>query len=242
MVNPVVLQAGDEEDGGDQDREPHTPDWDYYMQYINQSGYVEEPLNETDDNETGPGGNGTGSPQDGSWPYPGWPPFPIGVVPDPVPCVSYNTSHPLVQKQFQREELTRYEIIALVEEPSGFAHTECLPAPGTYMIKTKQHKKTCLYPGVAYTVCFTERSKDHLRCGIFVAGARGRRESGSVDCMGGCNEGSTACNVRSHRGACFTHDLCSIVLDASGFTFHRECGDEAWAAVRGNGMCKGTRW
>lgn len=254
----TVLLAGEDEESsdsdGDQDDEPRTADWHYYTRYVNGSGYVPEPSNETDDNETDgqPGANGTndtGSPRDGGWPWPGYPfpgfPLPVVRLPDPVPCVSYNTSHPLVRKQLRGEELTHAEVVRLVEEPTGFAHTQCLPAPGTQMIRTKEHKKVCINQGWLYTVCFTARGKDRLRCGIFVGGAPARRAGGSLDCLGGCNEGRTSCNVRAHRGACFTHDVCSIVMDASGFTFHRDCGDEAHAAVRGAGKCvgpRGVRW
>jgi len=38
------------------------------------------------------------------------------------------------------------------------------------------------------------------------------------------------------------HDICSIVFNASGFIGDRNCGDEAWGAVRTNGQCRGERW
>jgi len=215
-------------------------DRNYYERYALASGWEEQPeegnaTNAT--NATEGGGQHDAPPQDMPVPFPPW------GLPLPVPCVSYNLSHPLVQKQFSGETLSYPETQQLIQAPSGFGHTSCTAAPGTQVIHTRTHMNMCIQRGLPYTVCFTGSPDSHVLCGIFVAGARGLRRRGGVDCLGGCNEGRSACNVRRHRGSCFTHDVCSLVLDATGFTSHRECGDEAAAAVRGAGRCGGTgRW
>lgn len=164
-----------------------------------------------------------------------------------VPCVDYNTSHPLVQKQLQGGTLTREEVTALVQAPVGKRLWECLPAPDTDLIHGDDHK--CIERKKLYTVCYdlSYRHDYHgpagsVHCGVFIGGVPALRANGKKDCMGGCNEGSRACRVREHRSSCFAHDVCSVVQDAKGFTSDRHCGNEADRAVRTTGRCAGKRW
>jgi len=162
-----------------------------------------------------------------------------------VPCLTYNTSHPLVQKQLLGETLTNNETASLIEVPFGHRFYECEPAPGTEIIRHKQANK-CLEKDKLYTVCYDVsgfNKPGSWRCGIFAAGARATRVNGEIDCMGGCNEGQRSCYLHRHRGSCFTHDVCSVVQDATGFIFHPECGNEANHAMWTGGQCHShERW
>jgi len=163
----------------------------------------------------------------------------------PVYCLTYGVEHHLVQKQLEGETLTRHEAADLIEIPSGHRYEECQPAPGTEMIRMGTDSAKCIEQGKLYTVCYDETGDFHTgswRCGIFRGGAGALRQNGNLDCLGGCNEGQRSCNVYEHRGACMTHDVCSLVLDARGFTSHKHCGNEASHAVRTGGKCRSGRW
>jgi hypothetical protein len=115
---------------------------------------------------------------------------------------------------------------------------DCLPAPGTEKITEHQHM--CIEQGKLYTVCYDishDGAPGSVHCGIFAGAAPALRLNGKTDCMGGCNEGHRSCRVHRHRSSCFVHDLCSLVRDATGFTRHPECGDEAQAALATAGRC-----
>jgi|ERR1711998_2870 len=80
-------------------------------------------------------------------------------------------------------------------------------------------------------------TRQPYRCAIMIAGARVSQKDGELsDCVGGCNAIDNAkegCTLGHHRGGCFSHDLCSLYVGASGFFASRSCGDEAFDAGTG---------
>eukprot|EP00928_Gymnodinium_smaydae_P070092 TRINITY_DN54029_c0_g1_i1.p1 TRINITY_DN54029_c0_g1~~TRINITY_DN54029_c0_g1_i1.p1 ORF type:complete len:466 (+),score=107.14 TRINITY_DN54029_c0_g1_i1:128-1525(+) len=170
------------------------------------------------------------------------------LVPEP-PCVDYSLDHELVQKQVQGKVLTNEDVHALVQAPQGEEADRCTAVSGTQKIYDSS-KYVCLEMNKPYTVCYdTRRSPGNSRrrrgtffCGVFLGGAQALRDNGHVDCLGGCNEGKKACGVHEWRGACFEHDVCSSMTDATGFMSDKNCGDEALEAVEGWGTCGPQGW
>merc|ERR1712187_53341 len=115
-------------------------------------------------------------------------------------------------------------------------------------------KYECVKQRQPYTVCFdtrkhkldsvmkSSRRRGTYFCGLFLGGQPAQRASGSLDCLGGCNEGKKACGVHEWRGGCFMHDACSIMNRAKGFLTDPNCGDEALEATEGFGKCGPEEW
>merc|ERR1712100_83600 len=80
-------------------------------------------------------------------------------------------------------------------------------------------------------------TRQPYRRAIMIAGARVSQKDGELsDCVGGCNAADNpkeGCTLGHHRGGCFSHDLCSLYVGASGFFASRSCGDEAYDASSG---------